>query len=113
MRIAAVVTSGLTLALTACASKPAPVSTSALAACPFNVLATVRNPTSNKWDVYYQDGRRRTLLGEIAAGSTQTYTLPGEGRGYVSLRGGAGDTAGRARTDRVGGVQVRTHCAGT
>jgi hypothetical protein len=113
MRFAALFASGLALALNACASKQPAVSTSPLAACPFNVLATVRNPTNNKWDVYYQDGKTRTLLGEIAAGSTQTYTLPGEGRGYVSLRGGSGPTAGRARTDRVGGAQVRTHCAGS
>ena len=104
---------GLVGAITACASKPAPVSTSPLAACPFNVLATVRNATNYKWDVYYQDGKARTMLGEIAAGSTQTYSLPGEGRGYVSLRAGSGPTAGRARTDRAGGAQVRSHCAGS
>ena len=98
---------------TACASNPAPVSTSPLAQCPFNVVATVRNPLNRTYDIYYQDGRRRTMLGEIAAGSTTTYTLPGEGRGYISVFAAKADGGGRARTDRMGGVQIRMHCAGS
>ena len=94
----------------ACASKPAPVSTSPLSQCPFKVLATVGNSGSRSYDVYYYEGSKRSILGEIAGGSTMTYQLPGEGRGSVRLFASQSDGGGRPneRTTRI-----RIHCAGS
>ena len=98
------------LVLNACASKPAPVSTSPLAQCPFNVVATIRNQSNRSYDVYYYyEGSWREMLGQINAGSTMTYTLPGEGRGSVRLFGAQGDGGGRP-SDRT--YDIRVHCAG-
>ena len=108
----ALLASGLTLALHACASKPAPVSTSPLAQCPYKVVATVSNPTNRNYDVYYQDGRTRSMLGEIVAGGTNTFPLPGEGRGYVSAFGSQADGGGRAPSTATRGVRIRVHCEG-
>ena len=96
--------------MTACTSKPAPVSTSPLSQCPFKVMATVGNSGSRSYDVYYYEATKRTMLGEIAGGSTVTYPLPGEGRGSVRLFGAQRDGGGRPdeRTTRI-----RIHCAGS
>jgi len=106
---AAILASGLALSLAACASKPAQVSTNPLAQCPFNVVATVRNQSNRNYDVYYYAGTQRQMLGQINAGSTVTYTLPGEGRGSVRLFGAQADGGGRP-TERT--YDIRVHCAG-
>ena len=108
IRIAAV---ALSVATTACASKPAPVNTNPLAQCPFNVVATVRNQSNRSYDVYYYyEGSRRQMLGQINGGSTMTYTLPGEGRGSIRLFGAQGDGGGRPNEHTY---DVRVHCGGT
>jgi hypothetical protein len=110
MRFRSLVRLVFALPLMACASKPAPVSTSPLSQCPFKVLATVGNSGSRSYDVYYYEGAKRSILGEITGGSTVTYQLPGEGRGSVRLFGAQGDGGGRP-PDRT--VRIRIHCAGS
>ena len=98
------------LPLTACASKPPAVSTSALSQCPFKVVATVGNQSNRSYDVYYYEGTKRQILGEIAAGSTATFPLPGEGRGSVRLFGSQVDGGGRPN-ERA--TSIRIHCEGS
>ena len=109
MRFHSLVCLVFALPLTACASKPAPVSTSPLSQCPFNVVATVGNSGNRSYDVYYYEGAKRSILGEIAAGSTVTYQLPGEGRGSVRLFGAQADGGGMPNERQV---RIRIHCAG-
>src|SRR5688572_33336958 len=103
MRIRVIAAATLTAASAACASKPAPVSTSPLAQCPFKVMATVGNSGSRSYDIYYYEATKRTILGEIAGGSTMTFQLPGEGRGSVRLFAAQVDGGGRPpdRTVRI------------
>lgn len=97
----------------ACAAR-APAASS-LAQCPFRVQATITNPRPIDYDVYYRDpGQPAVVLGEVRAGSTVTFQLPGEGRGTIRLQRPAGDQqiipfTGRRLPD----MRIRTHCAGT
>ena len=104
----------LALITAACSSKSTAVNSSPLAQCPNNVAATVRNSLNRSFDVYYTDGRARTMLGEVAAGSSNTFRLPGVGRGYVSVSLPQADGGDGVRTNGNGsGVQIRVHCVGT
>jgi hypothetical protein len=78
--------------------------------CPTGIASTVSNQSNISYDVYFQNGRGSTILGEINAGSTVTFTHPGDGRGRVTLR--VRDRGGMPRTDGRSGVRVRTHCVG-
>ena len=101
------------LASAACASRPAPVSLTETANCPFRVVTTVSNRRAVPYDVYYQDGARTAVvLGEVAAGSTQTFTIPGEGRGRVFLRGRGGGYVSERPGNPVHTIEIRMHCAG-
>ena len=99
-------------ALAGCASRPAPSST---AACQGRILATVTNSHAVSYDVYYADSRGSTILGEVRAGSTAVYTLPGSGQGQVWYQRAAGDGGASLRGSGgqvAGTVRIRKHCAG-
>jgi hypothetical protein len=71
------------------------------------MLATISNRRNINLDVYYQKGGQpATIIGEISAGSTQTFTLPNEGRGGVFLRG-VRERPGSPQPD----IDIRMHCA--
>ena len=115
MRIKSVAGSAVALAMMACASRPAPVATAPLAQCPNRVVATVSNPQSVTYDLYFHDRvRSATIIGEIPPGSTMTFPLPGEGVGYVYLRRPTGDGGGMPSNTRIAPeVRIRVHCSGT
>jgi hypothetical protein len=75
------------------------------------MLATVSNRRNAPFDVYYQDAARpATIIGEIAASSTQTFTIPGDGRGRIFLRGAGGYVSERPGSP-VPDIDIRLHCA--
>ena len=95
-----------------CASRATPVTTSPAATCPFQVLATITNTRTVAYDVYYRDlGKPETIIGEIRPGSTVTFQIPGEGRGYVRLHRPAGDLTPIPYSGRpVPEMRIRMHC---
>jgi hypothetical protein len=105
---------GFAVAFLSCASRAAPVATSPAASCPYRVLVTMANPRQIAYDIYYNEqGKPATILGEIQPGSTVTFQIPGEGRGYARLQRPAGDTAPIPYTGRpLPETRVRMHCAG-
>jgi hypothetical protein len=109
MRIRTLATLALVTPLTACASKNQAVSTDPLAQCPFKVVATVGNQSNHSYDVYYYDGAKRQILGEVSARSTVTFSLPGEGRGSVRLFGSQ-TAGGGIPADHT--TRIRIHCEG-
>lgn len=76
------------------------------------MLATVSNRRNVGFDVYYQEpSRPATIVGEVAPSSTVTFTLPGEGRGRVFLRGPGGGYVSERPGNPVPDIDIRLHCA--
>ena len=98
--------------LFACSSRSTPATANAPLDCPNRMMATVANRRNVGFDVYYQEGSRpATIVGEVAAGSTQTYTLPGEGRGRVYLRGPGGGYVSERPGNPIPDLDIRLFCA--
>ena len=94
----------------ACASTPQPAATTNPALqCPGSVQVTVSNSDNGDADVYYYEGNRpRTMLGEVAAGRTVTFHLPGEGLGSVRLEQRSGSRVAVSNSRKES--QIRIHC---
>ena len=76
------------------------------------MLATVANRRNTAFDVYYQEASRpAVIVGEVAAFNTQTFTLPGEGRGRVYLRGPGGGYVSERPGNPLPDIDIRLHCA--
>ena len=76
------------------------------------MMATVSNRRNVSFDVYYQEATRpATIVGEVASGSTQTFTLPGEGRGRVYLGGPGGAYVSERPGNPLPDIDIRLHCA--
>jgi len=118
MRIQTLAIPALAIAALGCASRSASVATtSLLAQCPNNVVATVTNPRNGTYDVYYLDRTRpATIIGEVSPGSTVTLSIPGEGLGRVYLRAPISAGGGMPRSSGSGSspqIRIRVHCSGT
>ena len=98
----------------ACSPRSTPATADARLDCPNRMLATVANRRNVGFDVYYQEATRpAAIVGEVAAGSTQTFTLPNEGRGRVFLRGSGpgGGYINERPGNPIPDIDIRLHCA--
>lgn len=95
-----------------CSARSAPATAAARLDCPNRMMATVANRRNVSFDVYYQEGSRpATIVGEVAPATTQTFTLPGEGRGRVYLRSAGGGYVSERPGNPIPDIDIRLFCA--
>jgi len=109
MRIPILVAVALTWVSVSCSSGPAPVTASEQLSCSNGTLATVSNLRTVSYDVLYQEGRKAaTMIGDVPAGTTTTFSLPGTGQGRVYGRARNGYIP---RNRAISDFRIRVHCA--
>jgi hypothetical protein len=112
MRAATIASAAVLAAAIACSTRSTPATANVHLDCPNRMLVTVANRRNVGFDVYYRDATRpSTIVGEVAPRSTQTFTLPGDGRGSVYLGGPGGGYLSERPGSPVPDIDIRLHCA--